>query len=501
MRTKKAMTNVLTGVLSLIITSVLSFVISKLFVQSIGVQASGLNSVYTNVISILSVSELGIAGAINFNLYKPVLVKDYKKISLIMSFYKKCYQIIGIIIFALALLVSNYVHLFVTDSTYSKIFIQISFLICAMSTVLSYFLAYHRNLIYAYQDNYLTVLADFIIRIIFSLIQIVCLLLLKNYLLYLVVNLGQNVVGNLVVAIISKKRYPDININLKEKDRALEKQVMQDVKDLAIIQVSAALINSTDSLIISKILGVLIAGIYSFYAQILNLLLSLINTIFNSLGASLGNLLAEDNQDNTKRVLDVLIYFSFFLGLFFASGIAGTIIPFINLWLGADFIISKITVIVLSLNLYIYIQRQVVTYYLRTGGYHKKLVRPLIIEAIINLVVSIILAYKIGLTGVFVGTVVSALYGWIQNSHVLFRMFNLEYRRYWGKEILFGLIFGIQLLVSHFVILQASHNLNVLLNVLVSGVISIILPTMVILFYVFRKEDFSFIRKKFGAKR
>lgn len=501
MRTKKATMNVLTGVLSLVFTSVLSFVISKLFVQSIGVQGSGLNSVYTNMISILSVSELGIAGAINFNLYRPVLERDYRKISLIMSFYKKCYQIIGTVIFVLALIVSKYVHLLVTDSTYSKEFIQISFLVSAMSTVLSYFLAYHRNLIYAYQDNYFTVLIDFVVKIIFSAIQIFCLLIVKSYLLYLAVNLCQNIVCNLIVAIISKKRYPEINFGLKEKDKELEKRVMKDVKDLAVIQVSAVFINSTDAIIISKILGVLVAGIYSFYAQIINLLLGLINTIFSSLGASLGNLLAEDNEENTKKILNVLVYLCFFGGIFFASGLAGTIIPFIKFWLGTDFIIGKSTVIVLSVNLYIYIQRQVITYYLRTGGYHKKLVVPFLIEGVINLAVSIILAYTVGLTGVFVGTVVSALYGWIQNSYVLFKIFNVEYWKYWSKQLCFGLIFAIQLVISNLIISYITYNGNILVTVIVSGIISIALPMMIIIYWILKKEELILLRKKFLNKR
>lgn len=488
MRTKKSIINVLVGTISLIFTTILGFVNSRYFALNIGVETSGLNSVFTNVIAIMSVTELGIAGAINYNLYKPVHEKDYEKVSQIMSFYKKCYMIIGTVILLVSLIVSNYIYFFIEDTTFDKNYIQFTFILCSLSTVLSYFLAYHRNLFYAFQDNYITLIIDSAIRVITLFIQLFVLIYIKSYIVYLIVNLLSNIASNMMIAVLSRKKYKEITFKSRNKDKNLEKKVLSDVKSLAVIQITSALINFTDAIIISRILGVIIAGIYSFYAQIINILTSLINMIFNSLGASIGNLLAEDEREKIKNVLHILIYICFFIGIFIASGIINGFQPLIIFWLGEDFLIDYSIIFVLGVNFYILVQRQVISYYLRTGGYHDRLVVPLVVEAVINLIVSIALANKFGLLGVFIGTMVSALFGIIQNSYVLHKIYCFQYSQYIKKELFWFILFVLETLVTHYFLDFVRFKFSSFVNFLFTGILSIVLPTIIILVIAVRNK-------------
>lgn len=502
MRTKKSIINILVGTISLLFTTILGFVNSRYFVLNIGVETSGINSVFTNVIAIMSVTELGIAGAINYNLYKPIHDKDYDKVSQIMSFYKKCYIIIGTIILVISLITSNYIHFFIEKTTINRQYIQATFILCSLSTVLSYFLAYYRNLFYAFQDNYITLIVDSAIRVITLLVQLYVLIYCKSYVLYLIVNLLSSVTSNVIIAVVSKRRYKGVTLKRSIRDKRLERKVLKDVKSLAVIQITSALINFTDSLIISKLLGVLIAGVYSYYAQIINILTNFINTIFNSLGASIGNLLAEDEKRRIENILQILMYVCFFIGIFIASGMINAFQPLIVFWIGKDFLIDYSIIFVLGVNFYILVQRQVVSYYLRTGGYHEHLVLPLVIEALINLILSIVLADRIGLLGVFVGTMVSAMFGIIQNSYVLYKIYSLKYSEYLKKEILWFVLFVTETIATHYLIETINLEINLFIEFIVTGVISVLFPIIIIILTVVTNSLIrTFIKTKLRLHR
>lgn len=479
MRTKKATVNILFGFLGMLVTTFMGFISSSLFARNLGVEISGLNNLLLNIVSFLSVTELGIAGAINFNLYKPVAEKDYDTVSKIMTFYRKCYTIIGTVIAVVALIMSPFVRYLIKDTTLSNLYIQTTFLLCAANSVLSYFLAYNRNLLYAFQDNYLSSLVDLCFRIFFTALQIVSLIKLQNFHLHLFLNLIYTLITNIIITAVTKKRYSKVNTSCKSKDKKLERKVMSDVKSLAVIQVGSAMINFTDSIIISKAIGIIIAGMYSYYATLIQILTNLINTVFSNLGASIGNLLAEDEKNNIRRVFDILTHFCFILGLILASGMGNAVEPFIVFWVGKEFVIDYSVVFILAVNFYIMVQRQVVTYFLRTGGHHRLLVRPLIIEAVINLVISIILAVKVGLIGVFIGTVVSAIVGWILNSKTLCEVFSFNLKKYLSNQLMYMAVFIGGLIISHFVIDWLNLQCGYFIRFIISGSIAITIPVIV----------------------
>lgn len=493
MRTKNSSKNIILGILTLIITALLGFVLSKVFLSNLGLEYNGLNGVFNNIINILAITELGIAGAINYNLYKPIAEKDYEKISSIMVIYRKFYKIVGITIFSLAIIVTFFVPIFFKDRTLLDSYIRIAFILCALNTVISYFFAYNRNLFYAMQKNYITTIVDFIFKTTKYLLQIALLIIFKNFIIYLAVNIIFTMLNNLTIHLMAKKYYKNINMKNKKVDKKIEKTILNSVKNLAVIQLLSTLINFTDNLIISSLISVIYSGLYVNYNQIFTQLTQIINTIFHGFGASIGNLLAEDNKEKIKNIFINLQYLSFFIGLYCVICLSFLTQPFIELWIGKEYLLNLSVLIVLITNFYLMIQRQPINYFLNTGGYFKKLILPFSLEAIINIITSIILALKFGLIGVFIGTLISSIISFIISSKSLCNTIDLKYIDYLKKEILFLFILALNLsLIGIIFMLYTPENLIFKL-IYILMIITIITFTEIIIFI---KKDKNIKRLK-----
>lgn len=492
MRTKKSSINIVVSIICLLITTIFGIVLSKFFIQYIGIEKNGLNSLFYNTLAILSISELGIAGAINYNLYKPVHEKNYSKIASIMKFYKKCYRIIGVIILVLSGIVSFFIGDFVSNTSLSVRYIQISFLIYSINCASTYFLAYNRNLFYGFQNVYVTSIIDFIVKVFKNTIQIILIIKYHNFILFLLLNVIFDFLSNAIIHIYAKKVYNYIDIKNANSDKSLEKKVINDVKSLSVIQITNAFINFTDTIIISKFVGIIQTGFYANYKLIVTQLVNAINTIFNSLGSSIGNLLAENNKTKIKNALFNLQYFCFMLGVIFMNGLACLSQPFVRLWLGQEYLIRNAIVLILSINIYLTIQRQVITYFLRTGGYHNKMIKPAIIECIINLSLSLYLVFKYDILGVLIGTTISLIYGLITTSNILYKEFNFDYRKYLIRQLIMLIFtFSIGIVLTY---ISINLHYSIFMNFIVSLIIYLVLVFIIILMLLLFDKNLKFYK-------
>lgn len=498
MRTKKSILNIIVGVVSLVITTALGFILSKIFIENLGIEKNGLNSVFTNIMAILSISELGIAGAINYNLYKPILKKDYEHISIIMTFYKKCYKVIGLFILGLSIVMSFFISGFIKNATVSNQYIMIAFLIFSLNTIVTYFLAYARNLFYGFQQAFITSIIDFVVKIIKTILQIYLIIHYQNYFLYLGVNVFFDFLSNIIIYFYCRKKYPEVSFNVKNRDKELEKKVFNDVKSLSVIQITNAVINFTDTIIISKFVGIIETGLFANYKMITTQLTNFINTIFNGLGASIGNLLAEDNRGRIRTILVYLQYFCFFIGVVCFIGIMVFTQPFITLWIGEKFLLPFTIVALIATNLYINIQRQVITYYLRTGGHHQKMVILVIVEALLNFIISMVLVFKWGIAGVLVGTVISAIFGYFANSILLYKIYQFNYVPYVVRQIKFLIYMAALYGCIHFTL--PLFHFSALCNFLLMLLVFILIMGIGCLLILMLEKELSGLRQEIRLK-
>ncbi len=494
MRVKNSTLNIIFGLTSLILTSILGFVLSKIFLQNLGLEYNGLNGVFNNIINILAITELGIAGAINYALYKPAAENDYDKISSILVIFKKFYKIIGTVIFILSLIVTIFIPIFFKDKTIVDNYIRFSFILCSINTIVSYFFAYSRNLFYTMQKNYITTIVDFIFKTLKYLTQIVTLIVFKNFIIYLLINIFYTTLNNIAIYLLYKKYYKEVNIKNKKVDKKIEKSILNSVKSLAIIQILSTLINFTDNLIISSFISITSSGLYVNYNFIFSQLNQIITTIFHGFGASIGNLISENNKDKIKNIFVNLQYVAFFIGLFCVICLYFLTEPFITLWIGKEYLLSNSVLIVLIINLYLFVSRQPINYYMNTGGYFKKLIFPLSLEAIINLIISIILAIKIGLIGVFLGTLISSIISYLICAFRISKIIDLDFKKYILKQILFIIICIINIIVLKSIfMLYLPHNLIIELAYIL--IIIFIVYGIEAIVLLFKDKNISYLKE------
>ena len=409
MRTRNSIINFLSGVGSTLISNLLTFISRTIFIQILGSSYLGVNGLLTNVLSMLSLEELGVGTAINFSLYKPLAEKDDEKIVTLMAFYKKAYQIIGIIVFILGLVLMMFLDFFIKDPGDIE-HIKLIFLIYLINTSYSYFMNYKVTLLTADQKGYLLTKVNILFNFITVIAQIIVLIFTGNYILYLLSNMLMLFLQRLYTNNKITKLYPVLEIKATNK---LPKEelaiIIRNVKAMMFHKLGDYCINGTDNIIISTFINISVVGIYSNYNMVITMVNGFIILFFNSITASMGHLIATETDERKLEIFKIINFIGFWLFGFATIAFYNLLNPFIELWLGNDYLISKHILVIILLNYYLTGMRVPVhTVKAAAGLYDEDKYTPLI-QSFVNLSVSIVLVQEWGLAGVFMGTLVSSI--------------------------------------------------------------------------------------------
>ena len=409
MRVKNSLRNFASGISINLVGSLLAFISRTVFIKVLGSSYLGVNGLLANVLSMLSLAELGIGTAINFSLYKPIADDDEQKIGALMNFYKIAYRWIGVLVFFVGLILMLFLDIIIKDAGDVKN-IKLIFLIYLINTSYSYFMTYKNTLIGAYQKGYLLAPINIVFDIINVVMQITVLLLTKNYIAYLLTNMFVLFIQRLYINNKITKMFPILQEKSKEKIPKKElNTIIRNVKAMLFHKVGDYCINSTDNIIITAFISVSVTGIYSNYPMLISMINGIIVMFFNSMTASMGNLIATGDDKRKIEIFNVINFIGFWLFGFAAICFYNLLSPFIELWLGKGFLVSQFTLAIVVLNYYLTGMRVPVhTIKASAGLYDEDKFTPLI-QSVINLVISIVLVQKIGLVGVFIGTLVSSI--------------------------------------------------------------------------------------------
>lgn len=489
MRTDNSIKNSITSMIGYVIKIVIGFVSQTLFIKILSIEYLGLNGLFTNILYMLSFFELGFGSAIIYNLYKPVAENNTEVVKSLMKFYKKIYNIVAIAITMVGILIIPFLTKIVGEVSVD-INIYVIYLLFLFQTVSSYLISYKKSLIYAHQKSYIINNVHMGCLIFFNFLRLLLLYLTKNYYLYLLISTFAQLIENIIGHVIANKLYPYLlDKNVKKLDTNIEKDIFKKVKALFFHKIGTVIINGTDNIIISMFLGVAQVGLYSNYNLIITYIFNFLSNIITSTTASVGNLLALKEEEKFFDVFKKLRFINFWLSTFTGTAILVIVQPFIKLWIGEGYILSIFVVIVLILNYYQRTTRiTYVTFKDSAGIWYEDRFIP-ILEAVINIVASIVLLKLFGLAGVFMGTIVSSLILWCYSYPKLVykKLFKRNYINYvletFGYLFLFIVLAGVSLGLS--LIIRVD---NVFLQLVINTVISAIVPN-VILFMIFRKTD------------
>lgn len=391
-RTEYSILNIFTGVGGYFLNTVLGFVCRMVFVQCLSADYLGVNGLFTNILTMLSLAELGVGSAIVYALYKPLAENDEEKIASLMKVYATAYRTIGILISVVGLALIPFIDLIVQEQPNISESIYLLYALNLFNTASSYFFSYRSSLLIAAQRNYIVGGINYAITIIQSGLQMVFLLLYRNYLVYLLIQTAGTITYNVLVSWVATKQFPFIRKkDVKPLPKDEQKILFSNIRDLMIYKVSSLLVNSTDNILITFFNGLATTGIASNYTLLVNTLNSLLGQVFNGLTASIGNHNASESADKRYQMFSFLNMMNFWifgwaaLGIFYCSG------DLVQLCFGMEYVLPLEIPFVMALNFFsVGMMNAVWTYKHTLGLFHYgRFVQ--IFTGILNVVFSVLL--------------------------------------------------------------------------------------------------------------
>lgn len=410
-RTKSSIKNISFSIITQISTVLLNYICRYIFIKTLSEEYLGVNGLFSNILTIFSLAELGIGSAIIYAMYKPIAEKDESKIKAYMSFYKKCYNIIALIILCVGLIIMPFLKSFINDSANVEIpHLYLIYLLYLLDSVFSYLYVYKSSILNAMQKNYICNRYQIICKIIMTLLMCFSLILFRNFIIYLVIQIAFKLITNILISNKADKMYPFIKDTKGSKLETSErKNVFKNVYALFCNQIGSVLINGTDNIIISKYISLITVGLYSNYYLIISSVSNFVGQIFNAIVASVGNLSVSTSKKNTMNMFHKINFVNFVISFFCLIMLVCCLNDFIGLSFGTKYILDDITVLVLLINFYLLSMRNVVGTFKYAMGIFWNDKYSMLIRAIFNVVLSIVFVKYIGLAGVFLGTLVSDL--------------------------------------------------------------------------------------------
>ena len=500
-RTKYAVKNIAFNFTNQILTLLLSFASRTVFIWGLGASYLGINGLFSDVLGLLSMVDLGFNTAMVYSFYKPLAENDYLRMAGLITFYKKVYTFIavGVSVIGIALVPAlPYIINLETDIPNVTLY----YLLSLANIVFSYLCVYKTSILSADQKNYKITRITIVVNVIRSIVQIIAIIIWKDYTIYLILGCISVLINNIVASHIATKEYPFIKekVELTMKDK---RNIFSNIGSVFLYKVSSVLLNATDNLLISIIIGTLAVGYYSNYLMLQNKISLFYTLIFTSLTASIGNLIVKENSKKRYEIFSCEQSISFIVCGVVIPGYTLLVNDLIKVWLGEEYVLSMLVVIASSLNMYLACVLQPLWSYREATGLYKRTKWVMVICAMVNLILSIILGRLIGLAGILFASALSRLctYIWYEPKILFREYFELSPFKYYLQLVgNFGVVIIITCVTSWLssVITVESIFLWIIKAILVGGsslFIVLILYLNSSGIKIFRKKISLFLKK------
>ncbi len=408
-RTKNASRNIVFGVMLKCYQIIVPFLMRTAMIYFMGMKYVGLNSLFTNVLHVLNIAELGVGSAMVYSMYQPIVDDDSETICALMRLYRKYYRIIGGIVATAGLIITPFIPKLIKSDVPEGINVYVLYLLNLSATVLSYWLfAYKNSILQAHQRNDLISKVTLITNTIQYVLQLLVIIFLKSYYVYILVMLVTQAATNITTAFVSQKHYPQFQPKgelTKEKVASINKRI----RDLFTSKIGAIVVNSADTIVISAFLGLTVLAIYQNYYFILYSLISVITIVFQSCTAGVGNSIIVETKEKNFTDLKKFTFLIMWISGMCSACLLCLYQPFMEIWVGKKNQLEFSAVICFCIYYFIYEINQLLNMYKDAAGiWHEDRFRPLVTAAT-NLVLNIILVNFWGIYGVILSTVISML--------------------------------------------------------------------------------------------
>lgn len=490
--------NAVFGLLSQACILIGQFAVQTVFVRELSIRYLGANGLFTNLMSFLSFAELGIGSAITFSLYKPIAEKDYEQINAVMGLFRKVYQAIGVFILLFGLLLSFFVNRLVRSGQ-SVPNIQVLFILFLLGTVVSYFFTYTRTLIIANQCGYIDSINQLIFKGVQYVVQILVLIFVKEYEMYLVITIIGNLMANISITRQAYKKFPYLRLSGTD---GVKSSILNEMKHNVLGTVSNKIgeivVFGTDNILISKFIGLVTVGVYSNYTLIVNGLTSVLNQGFNAVISSFGNLGVSSSKEHQKSIFFDYLYVVSLITYVIASTFFSLVQPFVSFWFGKELLFSNWIVLLVVVNFIFTQMRQATLGFISALGLFWPMRYKAIVEATLNLVLSLLFIWKfaMGVPGVLLGTLCSTLLVnvWWE-PWVLFRYgFKTQMSRYFSNYCKYLAV----VLITQGLIYEYGQVLKVssLIGFVIWGILLVGLYSGIFILIFFKTKENRYLMKK-----
>ncbi len=493
-RTQYAAKNFMWATIGNLSTAVLTLIQRTIFIYILGTTYLGVSGLFTNILGMLSLAELGFGSAISFSLYKPLADKDTKKVWAIIDLYKIIYRVVATVVTIIGLLIVPFLRIIAKGAEELD---HLTFIYCIylFNTVTSYLITYKSTVLNADQRNYLITNINTVVKIITVIVQTFVLILFQSFILYLIVESMIQLVSKFYLNYFTNKRYPYLREKNKEKLSKEDKDVIfNKVKALVVHKIGEVSIYQTDNIVTSMFINVNTVGLVSNFTLIINYVNKYVVSFFSASIAGLGNLNATESLDRKYTVFKKYDFLGFFFFSISSIMLYFLLPPFVEIWLGKERLIDNITVLLLCANFYFVGQRIPVGNMKDSAGVYEPDAWMSIVEAIINIIISVVGAIYLGLIGIYIGTVVSGLVPTFGKPYVLYKyVLEKSSRTYYEEYIKRICIMAINIFLIKVILNYTSCN-NAMLNLLWIGIVSFVVPLGAILFLYRRSNEMVFVK-------
>lgn len=490
-RTEKSIKNVVTGLIYKFIGILFPFLIRTAIIHKLGSEYLGLNSLFTSILQVLSLSELGIGTAMVYSMYKPMAENDTSTICSMLTIYKKIYRIIGCIILIVGLVLLPFLEYFINGDYPQDINIYLIYLIYLFNTVITYFLfSYKKSILDALQKVSIENFINTITTTIMYILQLIALYFLENYYIYILFLPLSTIVLNLIRNIIITKKYPQY-VCKGSIENGFIKDLYNKVKALIGHKIGSTVLWFSDSIVISSVLGLNTLAIYSNYYYIMNAIIGVMAIVYNSVLASIGNSLVTENIEKNHKD-----FMMFTFGNCWLVGLCSVCLlclyqPFMKLWMGTDMMFEFPIVILFVVYFYSWLFSKIGnTYENAAGMWQLDFYKPYV-SAILNLVLNIVLVKIIGIAGVLISTIISSVI--VEATWETFILYKYLFKRspkdYIIKVIKYILVTIITCIITYYVCTLI--HLGDLLSLIIKAIICLIIPNIIFTLIYFRTEEFK----------
>lgn len=482
--TKRFFVNSVSSILSQGIQLLFNFIIRREFINVFGIELLGLNSTFTNILSFLNLTELGIGFAITYHLYAPLKHKDYNTFNNFIYLYKKFYEkIIWIILFCGILLIPL-LPLFVKKNYNELIYLSIIFFLQLLQSLSTYIFSYRRIIFNVNEKNYIVSKYEMFFNIITSILQIIILFYFKNYYLFCIVVIIKNLLLNILLHRLASKEfvYLDENHINKSDITEVKKQITVDLKNVIVVKIGSYVLHATDYLLISMLFGAIASGKIANYSMIFITFQTLILTAMNSVQSIIGNEAQSNNKNHVMNIICKYTNVMFFISMIFCPIAFCLADNFILLWIGDEFLLPKSISLLYSINIFLMMLSNPISLLFGSLGYYNYDKKYILISASLNIIVSILLSQVIGILGILIGTMIAISIYWISRYNILKNVYFNDMSPY-RKTILIEFICLLIGYISIYLIDIIFNNHLSLFMFIIKGILYIFIIMLILIFY------------------